>query len=98
MSDENRIEVIRSEGIFQEVAGRTLRPFPPKVPFVHRWIVIVTHTVSDKEAKDIKQGNPTILLDLENLVDVNYGCVDCEGGLLDVYGTPCPAPDFESPS
>lgn len=62
---------------------------PPKEPGVHRWIVLVQHTVTAGQA-DALAGGWDVPLGPHNRVGVDVGCVDCEGEWGHAVD-PCPA-------
>ena len=65
---------------------------PAKVPGRHRWIAVVTHTLSDEAARrGHAVGAGPVLLDVETMLDMSIGCLDCEQPFHDVADEPCRA-------
>lgn len=70
-------------------ADRTV-PMPDKARGKHRWIVIATYAVTAESLRGAGRGEDQHL-DMENLVQLAAGCVDCEQ--MWPAGEPCPAGD-----
>lgn len=67
---------------------------PDKEPGHHRWVAVVSYSLSDEEAKAAVEGGEPVLLDAAHLfTPVEVGCLDCEERYEDVVGTLCTAGD-----
>lgn len=71
--------VVRSTGVQQE--ARPGHKLPPKVAGQHRWIATAMYNISEPEVRDAYDPAVEKHMDNENLVDVSFGCIDCEKSL-----------------
>lgn len=67
---------------------------PPKQGTQHRWVAIATFTVTDDNMAASFAGDDGIL-DHENLVNVTFGCIDCEEQYLSPRNAACSAPAWQ---
>src|SRR6478735_5155868 len=66
---------VTSTGMSQP--ARPSRELPPKQPGVHRWIATACYVLSDEAMSHAGDDTPKYM-DNENLMDVSFGCWDCE--------------------
>ncbi len=66
---------------------------PPKREREHRWIALVTYTLSQEEIDAAARGEK-MLLDEWNRVDANIGCLDCQEPYEAASGRPCEAEEY----
>jgi len=88
--------MIVRQGMVQQYANLRDQTLPDKIGTAHRWVVIATHNISESALmSNIKDGEE-IHLDLENLFDINVGCIDCEEVFqVTLLGGKCSAPAWE---
>jgi hypothetical protein len=68
------VTLISGSGIVQSASpSRSHGPLPDPVPGRHLWVAIAVYRIADP-------GAPDQLLDLENLITVDVGCLHCEQG------------------
>lgn len=61
------------------------RALPPKVPNLHRWILIAVHTIPETEAA----AGHSPVIGAANLVGFSIGCADCALTRDEAHGAPC---------
>lgn len=71
----------------------TAGTLPPKTAGRHRWVVVVSYTVSAADIAAAAAGRP-VHLDHENRLGVSTLCADCIADYRDAHGQPC-SPDPE---
>lgn len=67
---------------------------PDKESGRHRWIVIVTHTITSSQAAAADAGSK-ITLDAASCIGLHVGCLDCEGVYEQVRLERCEAAPFD---
>jgi hypothetical protein len=68
------------------------RDLPKKEPGKHRWVAIVTFSVSEENARTAFDASVPKHLDSENMLHMGIGCYDCEEPLGSIEaGSRCPA-------
>lgn len=65
---------------------------PDKVPGVHRWIAVITYALN---GASLKVGGE-VVTDPENMLNAEFGCIDCQGPFELVAEQPCRAAAFSS--
>lgn len=83
-------EEIRPRSTGLQFSPDQFAPMPDKVRGKHRWIVVATYAVSSAALRGSRRGEQ-VHLDMENLVYLVDGCIDCEQPYP--APEPCPAGD-----
>ena len=93
MTDD--IIAISSQGrTFTKEGERTL---PRKQPLHHRWIAVVSYTLSPEQAEGVHEPGNKVLFDESNIWDIAVGCIDCEEPYPVVKDKRCRAPEYRPP-
>jgi hypothetical protein len=83
-------EQIRARGTGHTFRTNRFVPMPDKIRGKHRWIVLATYHTTRESLTAARRGED-VHLDMENLVYLTEGCVDCEQ--IFPAPEPCPAGD-----
>lgn len=68
---------------------------PEKVPGKHRYVVMVTYTITRHQASAMFDGSRVVLNEESMLPPPMVGCLDCEEPYQAAKGNPCPAAGFD---
>jgi hypothetical protein len=68
---------------------------PDKVPGKHRYIVMVTYTITQHQASAMFAGSRVVLGEEQMLPPPLVGCLDCEEPYDKAKGNPCAAEGFD---
>lgn len=91
---EHTTVVVRDTGFQQE--ARPSQKLAPKQPGQHRWIATALYSITEPEVRSAYDPAVEKHMDNENLVDVSFGCIDCEKPLGMIQpGSVCLAPAYD---